>query len=72
VTATLVRAPDVDLAEVWQRLRGQVERGREPVPVMLRVKASLVTLPLRVTEGRREGPVPEAPRPDDDGWVVST
>jgi predicted DNA-binding transcriptional regulator YafY len=70
VTDEPVRGPDVDLAEVWQRLRGRVERGRDPVVVQLRVRAHLVALLFRVTEGRREGPAPEAPPPDDDEWVV--
>jgi predicted DNA-binding transcriptional regulator YafY len=68
------RRPDgLDLAQVWQRLRADVERVHDAVPVRLRVRADVAGMLLRVTATQRvepaAAPAPGGPEPaaEDDG-----
>lgn len=67
------RHRDVDLAEAWHRLRAQVERPGEPMPVTVRVRAEALPMLLRMTRSQRppghELDAGAAPPPDDHGWV---
>lgn len=80
VLAEPSRAPaDVDLAEVWQRLRKRLEEpeGIVPVDVRVRVRAEVLDVVLRVTAARGStlgGQVVAGrlPPPDADGWVPLT
>lgn len=67
---------DLDLAAVWSRLRGELERpaGMAPVEVRLRARPDVVATVLRVTAGRRLAPGPDTipPAPADDGWCHLT
>jgi predicted DNA-binding transcriptional regulator YafY len=65
-----IRPADLDLAEVWQRLRDDVERPPvAPVQVVLRVRADTSAMLLRVCAPQL-APGEEAARPvaEEPGW----
>lgn len=57
---------DLDLPALWERLRADVERPREPVSVRLHVRAEAVPLLLRVTASQRSDADLGAYPPDSD------
>ncbi len=67
----VARTGEVSLAELWKRMRAEVERPRASVRVTLRVHDDLVPMLLRVTASQRNsGDRPTPSEPDSEGWVV--
>lgn len=62
---------DGDLAQVWRRLRAEVETPRLPVTVTVLVRTTTLEMLLRVTGTQRSGSDPQVPGPDRDehGWT---
>jgi predicted DNA-binding transcriptional regulator YafY len=64
------RPADLDLEELWRRLRGDLETVATPVPVLLRVRRGRTAMLLRIAAGQLAGPpgepVPDAERPTWD------
>ena len=64
------RPADLDLADLWTRLRDRIEAPRDATPVRLRARADLVPALLRITSVQRVGGDPAAiGEPDTDGRV---
>lgn len=71
--------PDLDLAAVWAGLRAELERPESaiPVEVIVRVRAEILSMLLRVTAARRLSPAEDTtpdrlPPAGEDGWVGVT
>ncbi|WP_327172493.1 WYL domain-containing protein [Streptomyces sp. NBC_01336] len=63
---TVVRRPGVELAQVWEELRRQVEERQGAVTLRVRVRRSRLDLFLRLNAGV----LAREPRPEDGGeWV---
>ena len=59
------RPADLDLEDLWRRLRGDLEAAATPVPVLLRVRRGRTAMLLRVAGPQLAGP-PGSPEPDPD------
>jgi predicted DNA-binding transcriptional regulator YafY len=57
------RPADLDLEELWRRLRGDLETVPAPVPVLLRVRRGRTAMLLRIAAAQLAGP-PGEPAPD--------
>ncbi|NIZ91163.1 helix-turn-helix transcriptional regulator [Kineococcus rubinsiae] len=67
-TGAPAAAPEAPLAQVWARLRAEVERPRvPPVEVRFRVRGAVADRVLRVVAAQLTGPAEPVGGPDD-GW----